>query len=225
MGLESSSLLVVMLGPPGAGKGTQARMLAEALGVPQVASGDLFRENLSNGTELGRLAQSYMDRGELVPDEVTIRMVEARLEQADAARGAILDGFPRNETQAQALESLLGRMGRGVCCVPYLKVGEAMLLTRLTGRRVCRNCGAVYHIQFNPPKEAGVCDLCQGELYQRADDGEETVRNRLHVYMEQTAPLIEHYRAQGLLVEIDGEQPLEAVQAALLATVRERVPG
>ena len=225
MGLESTSLLIIMLGPPGAGKGTQARMLAEALGIPQVASGDLFRENLSSGTELGRLAQSYMDRGELVPDEVTIQMVEARLARKDATRGAILDGFPRNIAQVQALESLLVRMGKQMCCVPFLKVAKNVLLTRLTGRRVCRNCGAVYHIVFNPPKVAGVCDVCGGELYQRADDTEETVRNRLHVYLEQTAPLIVTYQEKGLLVEVDGEQPVDAVQEALLTVVRERVPG
>lgn len=225
MVLRSMPILIIMIGPPGAGKGTQARMLAEALGVPHVATGDLFREKLSDGTELGRLAQRYIDQGELVPDEVTIQMVEERLARADAAGGAILDGFPRNIAQVRALETLLAHMNKQVCCVPFLNVAEDVLLARLTGRRVCRSCSAVYHVVFNPPKQADVCEVCGGELYQRADDTEKTVRNRLQVYLEQTAPLIATYREKGLLVEVDGEQPLEAVQEALLAVVRERVPG
>ena len=191
--------------------------------MPQVASGDLFREHVGNGTPLGREAQGYMNRGELVPDEVTIRMVEERLSRPDASGGAILDGFPRTQAQAQALEDSLARMGRAVCCVPSIQVSEEALLLRLTGRRVCRQCQATYHILYNPPRVEGVCDVCGGELYQRPDDAEETVRNRLRVYFEQTAPLIRYYEDKGLLAEVDGEQSIEAVQEALLAAIRQKV--
>jgi|YNPNPStandDraft_1061719.scaffolds.fasta_scaffold03098_18 adenylate kinase len=213
-------LYIVLLGAPGAGKGTQARLLSEALGLPHIASGDLFREHLGKQTELGLLAKGYMDRGELVPDAVTIRMVVERLAQPDCAAGAILDGFPRTVTQAEALDGALMTQGQRVGVVPYIRVGEEALVARLSGRWICRNCQATYHTLFNPPRQAGVCDACGGELYQRSDDTPETVRNRLKVYFEQTAPLIDYYRGRGVLVEVDGEQDVDAVYADLRAAVQ-----
>jgi len=209
---------IVLLGPPGSGKGTQAKILEKKLGLPQVATGDLFRYNLKNQTELGRLAKQYMDAGELVPDEVTIRMVEDRLARADCARGAILDGFPRNLQQAVALDEMLEPYG-GVDVVPFFAVDDDIVVERISGRRVCRNCGAVYHVTFNPPKQEGICDVCGGELYQRDDDRPETVKNRLYVYYKQTGPLIGYYFAKGLLEEIDASQPLEKVTEQLLAVL------
>jgi len=211
---------IILLGAPGAGKGTQAVYLKEALGIPHISSGDLFRENLRNETELGRLARAYMDRGELVPDKVTIAMVKERLARPDCAGGAILDGFPRTIAQAQALETILAEQGRRVGIVPYIKVADEVLLARLAGRWTCRRCETVYHELFSPPKVAGQCDLCGGELYQRADDTPETQRRRIDVYFQQTTPLIEYYRERGLLVEIDGEQSIEQVQADLAAAIR-----
>lgn len=210
----------ILLGAPGAGKGTQAAMLILALGIPHVASGDLFREHLSKGTELGLLAKQYMDEGKLVPDDVTVRMVLERLAQPDCAKGAILDGFPRTIAQAQALERALAANGQSIKAALYIKVSTEELLRRLGGRYTCKNCGAVYHIVFDPPKQAGVCDKCGGPLYQRADDTLETAKKRLDVYFQQTAPLIEYYRQQGLLREIDGEQSIEAVHAALLRVIK-----
>ncbi|MFZ1757062.1 MAG: adenylate kinase [Caldilineaceae bacterium] len=205
----------VLLGVPGAGKGTQAKLLEERLGLPQVSTGDIFRYNLKNETALGILAKSYMDKGELVPDEVTIRMVEDRLTQSDAAKGAILDGFPRNLAQADAFDKIAAPYG-GVSLVPLIHISDEEAMTRITGRRVCRSCGAVYHIDFNQPQRAGVCDLDGGELYQRDDDKPETVRNRLYVYYKQTSPLIGYYYAKGLLAELDGTRPIDQVQADLL---------
>jgi len=210
----------ILLGAPGAGKGTQAAMLILALGIPHVASGDLFREHLSKGTELGLLAKQYMDEGKLVPDDVTVRMVLERLAQPDCARGAILDGFPRTIAQAQALERALAAKGQKIQAALYIKVSTDELLRRLGGRYTCKNCGAVYHIVFDPPKQAGVCDKCGGPLYQRPDDTPETAKKRLGVYFQQTAPLIEYYRQQGLLREIDGEQSIEMVHAALLKVIK-----
>ncbi len=210
----------ILLGAPGAGKGTQAAMLVLALGIPHVASGDLFREHLSKGTELGLLAKQYMDEGKLVPDDVTVRMVLDRLAQPDCAKGAILDGFPRTIAQAQALERALSANGQRIKAALYIKVSNDELLRRLGGRYTCKNCGAVYHIVFDPPKQPGVCDKCGGPLYQRPDDTPETAKKRLDVYFQQTAPLIEYYRQQGLLREIDGAQPIEAVHAALLNVIK-----
>lgn len=219
MAATQRPLYIVLLGAPGAGKGTQARLLSEALGLAHVSSGDLFRENLSKQTELGLLAKQYMDRGELVPDDVTIRMVMERLSREDCQRGAILDGFPRTVAQAQALDEALEAQGNSVAIVPYIKVGEEALVARLSGRWICRQCQATYHTLFNPPAQPGVCDVCGGELYQRSDDTPETVRNRLKVYFEQTAPLIEYYRSRGVLVEIDGEQEVEQVNRDLEAAI------
>jgi adenylate kinase len=214
-------LYVVLLGGPGAGKGTQAERLAEALGIPQVSTGDLFRHNLKNETELGLLAKGYMERGELVPDEVTVAMVRVRLSEPDAGEGAILDGFPRTVAQAEALEELLAAMGAKLAVVPYIKVPEDVLLARLAGRWTCRGCGAMYHQLFSPPQEEGVCDRCGGELYQRPDDTPDTQKHRIEVYFEQTAPLIDYYREKGLLVEVDGRPGIDEIQANLLTIIQE----
>lgn len=205
---------LVLLGVPGAGKGTQARLLEESLHLPQISTGDIFRYNLKNQTELGVLAKSYMDRGDLVPDEVTIKMVEDRLQQSDCADGAILDGFPRNLIQAQAFDEMVAPHG-GVTLAPLIGLEDDEAMRRITGRRVCRSCGAVYHVDYNPPKQDGRCDLDQGELYQRDDDKPETVRNRLYVYYKQTSPLIGYYFAKQLLAELDGARPIEVVQEEL----------
>jgi adenylate kinase len=211
---------ILLLGAPGAGKGTQAQVLRERYGLPHVASGDLFRDNLKRETELGRLAQQYMDRGELVPDDVTVRMIRERLSQPDARRGALLDGFPRTIPQAEALDRLLGEFGGRVNAVLYVKVDEAVLLERLSGRWICRGAAQhAYHLLFNPPKVAGRCDVDGTELYQREDDRAEVQARRIKVFMNQTAPLIEFYRGRGQLMEIDGGQPIPAVTAALSAAV------
>jgi adenylate kinase len=215
------ALYIVLLGGPGAGKGTQAERLAGNLGIPQVSTGDLFREHLKKETELGLEARQYMDRGELVPDEVTVSMVRERLSRPDAARGAILDGFPRNIAQAEALEALLNDLGARLDAVFYIEVPKDVLLKRLSGRWTCRSCGAMYHEIFNPPEQPGVCDRCGGELYQRPDDTPETQRHRIEVYFEQTAPLIDYYRDRGGLVEVDGRQGIEEIQADLLDLIKE----
>ncbi len=212
----------VLLGGPGAGKGTQAERLARNLDIPQVSTGDLFRENLKKETDLGLLAKQYMERGELVPDEVTVGMVRERLSRPDAGSGAILDGFPRTIAQAEALAELLEDLGAELGDVFYIKVPDDVLLKRLSGRWTCRSCGAMYHEIFQPPQEAGVCDKCGGELYQRPDDTPETQRHRIEVYFEQTAPLIDYYREKGLLVEVDGRQGIEEIQAALLGLIKEQ---
>ncbi len=199
-------------------------MLSEALGVPQVSSGDIFRQNLRNATPLGLLAKGYMDRGELVPDDVTINMVMDRLAQPDGARGAILDGFPRTLNQADALDTALAERSARIGLVPLLEVGDEALIERLAGRRVCRDCQAVYQVLLAPPKAAGRCDKCGGELYQRSDDEPETVRNRLFVYYKQTAPLVGYYFAHRVLASLDGDRSVEEVQADLLAVIRPMVP-
>ncbi len=195
---------IIMLGPPGAGKGTQAKMMVDKLGIPQISTGDMLREAVREGTDLGRKAKEYMDAGKLVPDEVVIGIVKERLGQPDCDKGFILDGFPRTIPQAEALDKVLEELGRGVEYVINVAVPNEELITRLTGRRTCKQCGAMYHVVFNPPRKEGVCDKCGGELYQRDDDKEETIRQRLRVYEEQTAPLIEYYRGKGVLFDIDG---------------------
>lgn len=215
----AGSLFIIMLGAPGAGKGTQARMLSEALDLPQISSGDIFRENLKNQTPLGLLAKKYMESGGLVPDDVTINMVMDRLSRPDCAKGAILDGFPRTLAQADALSKSLETKGLQVSRVPLLEVSDEAVINRLAGRRICRNCQAMYHVEFSPPQVEGKCDKCGGELYRRADDEPETVRNRLFVYYKQTAPLVGYYFARGVLVTLDGDRPIEQVQADLLAAV------
>ena len=218
--MASDALFLVLLGGPGAGKGTQAERLAKALEIPQVSTGDLFRENLKKETELGLLARGYMDRGELVPDEVTVGMVRERLARPDAGKGAILDGFPRTIAQAEALEELLTELGHKLAVVPDIEVPEDVLLARLAGRWTCRQCGAMYHQLFSPPQEEGVCDRCGGELYQRPVDTPETQKHRIKVYLEQTAPLIDYYRDKGLLVEVDGRPGIVEIQAELLGIIQ-----
>jgi len=194
-------------------------MLSESLGLPQVSSGDIFRENLKNATPLGLLAKTYMDSGALVPDDVTINMVIERLSRPDCASGVVLDGFPRTLAQAAALDKALAGKGLKISLVPLLEVSDDALINRLAGRRVCRDCQAMYHVKFNPPQVEGKCDRCGGELYRRADDEPETVRNRLFVYYKQTAPLIGYYFAHGVLVSLDGDRAMESVQADLLAAI------
>lgn len=212
-------LYLVLLGPPGAGKGTQAAKLAERLSVARVASGDLFRENIGRGTPLGQRAKAYVDRGALVPDDLTVAMVMERLRQPDCRDGALLDGFPRTMAQAQALDQELAGEGKRLAGVLYIKAPDQALLTRLTGRLTCSNCQATYHQTFHPPQAAGRCDRCGGQVYQREDDTWETARRRLEVYFSQTMPLIEYYRHAGLLVEINGDQDVESVQQELVVKV------
>lgn len=209
-------IYIVLLGPPGAGKGTQAGAVSQALGLPHISSGDIFRENLKKQTELGKLAEGYMNRGELVPDDVTIAMIRDRLSRPDARDGALLDGFPRTPVQAEALSEMLSEFEGEVNAVPYIKVPEDELVQRLTGRWTCRAQGHVYHEKYHPPKEPGHCDIDGSELYQREDDKAETVKRRIRVYLEQTEPLIEYYRERGRLMEIDGTKPIDEVTKDLL---------
>jgi adenylate kinase len=208
---------LLFLGPPGAGKGTQARELAREWGVPQVATGDMLREAMAAGTPLGREAKQYYDKGELVPDDVILRMVEERFRQPDAARGFILDGFPRTIAQADGLAAMLQQLGQKLDAVVYFDVPEPELVRRLTGRRLCRQCQTPYHVVSAPPRREGVCDKCGGELYQRVDDSEATVRTRLGVYERQTAPLLDYYRQRGLLRTVSGEGAVETIRQALRA--------
>jgi adenylate kinase len=209
-------LILILLGPPGAGKGTQAALVSQGAGVAHVATGDLFRENIRNQTELGMQAKAYVDKGALVPDELTIRLLLDRLDRPDTQKGVLLDGCPRTVEQARALDEALKLRGQAVDKVLYINVGEEEVVRRLAGRWTCRNCGAVYHQVFSPPKQTGTCDQCGGELYQRDDDKPETVRNRLTVFNQQTAPLIDYYKGQGKLLEVNGEQEAGAVGRDLL---------
>jgi adenylate kinase len=210
---------IVLLGPPGAGKGTQAQLISKTLGLPHISSGDIFRENLKHETELGKLAQEYMGRGELVPDDVTIAMIRERLMRTDCAQGALLDGFPRTPAQAKALSEILADWNESIDCVPYITVDPQILIERLSGRWTCPTCGYIYHEKYNPPQKAGICDKDGSVLYQRDDDKSETVKRRIDVYLEQTLPLITYYRDLGLLAEIDGILPIDAVTENLLAAI------
>ena len=210
---------IVLLGPPGVGKGTQAKILADAKKLAHISSGDLFRENIKNQTELGNHAKSYIDKGQLVPDNVTISMIRDRLDRPDCERGAILDGFPRTPVQAVALETMLAELNGEVNTVPYITAPESVVVGRISGRWTCRLNGHIYHNMFNPPKQVGVCDIDGSELYQREDDKVETVTIRIRVYLEQTIPLVEYYRKSGKLIEIDGAQSVEQVSNDLCAAV------
>ena len=202
---------IVLMGPPGAGKGTQADVMARNLFVPHISTGDIFRANIKAGTELGLLANQYISKGDLVPDEVTLAMIKDRLAEDDCAKGFILDGLPRTIGQADALEAILAEQGKQLDKVVNIDVPEELLIARLCGRRVCRNCSQTYHLENNPPTEAGRCDECGGELYQRADDSEETIKNRLEVYRAQSEPLIAYYEQKGLLLSINGNQTINNV--------------
>jgi adenylate kinase len=206
---------LIFLGPPGAGKGTQARALAEAWGVPQVATGEMLREAVAAGTPLGREAKRIMDTGALVPDDVMIGLIAERLRQPDAAPGFILDGFPRTIAQAEALDRLLKDLGQTLDRVVYFEVAEPELVRRLTGRRLCRQCQTAFHLVSAPPRQAGVCDRCGGQLYQREDDSEATVRHRLQVYDRQTSPLLDYYRNRNLLTAVAGEGPVATIGTAI----------
>ena len=207
---------VILLGPPGAGKGTQAKYLADRTGLAHVASGDLFRAALREGSELGLLAQSYMDRGELVPDEVVIQMILERINQPDCSHGVIFDGFPRTRDQATALEKALGEQHGHIDIVLYLQVPDEVLLKRVAGRQTCKTCGSTYNIYYFPSRRSGTCDTCGGRLYQRSDDSFETAQHRLDVYFAQTMPLIEYYRLQGHLHDIDGQVGIDVVTESML---------
>lgn len=204
---------IILMGPPGAGKGTQAEKLVELYQIPHISTGDMFRKAQKDGTELGLKAKSYMDQGQLVPDEVTVGIVKERLAEADCKEGFLLDGFPRTVQQADALDTILAELDMALDCVVNIEVDKAFLVDRLTGRRVCRACGATYHIANKAPKVEGVCDKCGGELYQRGDDTIETVSNRLDVYAAQTAPLIDYYKSKGIMSSIDGSKSMEEVLA------------
>lgn len=206
---------LVILGPPGAGKGTQASSIVEEFGITHISTGDIFRENIKNNTELGVKAKSYMDKGQLVPDELVNEIVVDRLAKDDVQRGFLLDGFPRTVNQAVALDAALENMGTKLDRVININVDANLLIDRACGRRVCPTCGATYHISNNPPKEAGICDLDGAALIQREDDVEETVKTRIKVYEDQTSPLIDYYKAQGLLLDIDGSKDIQSVWEAI----------
>jgi adenylate kinase len=210
---------IILLGPPGAGKGTQADAISQKYGLVHISSGDLFRENIGAQTELGKMAKSYIDSGALVPDDVTIGMVRERLSRPDCKAGALLDGFPRTPAQATVLNEILAGWGSKVDVVPYISVPSNVLIERLSGRWVCRAEGHTYNEKSNPPKVAGKCDIDGSELYQREDDKPETVKNRIQVYSQQTAPLIDFYRKQGVLVEVDGTLSIEKVSEEMLAAI------
>ena len=202
---------LVILGPPGAGKGTQAEYIVERYNIPHISTGDIFRENIKNNTELGKKAKSYMDKGLLVPDELVIALVEDRLNKDDAKDGFLLDGFPRTVAQAVSLDSILDKNNERLTKVINISVDPEILIERAVGRRVCKTCGMTYHVKFNPPKEDGICDKDGTKLIQRDDDTEETVKTRISVYFDQTAPLIDYYRAQNLLIDIDGAKDIDKV--------------
>lgn len=215
-------LRAVLLGPPGAGKGTQAVRLVEKYEIPHISTGDIFRKNIKEGTELGKKAQEYMNAGALVPDELVVDLVKDRLQQDDCKNGFLLDGFPRTIFQAEKLDEFLSESNLKMDIVINLEVEKEALIKRLTGRRVCKDCGASYHIVNIPPKKEGVCDICGGELIQRKDDNIETVENRINVYEEQTAPLIGYYKEAGSLVDFDGEASLDEVFDAIVQAIGEQ---
>ncbi len=207
---------LMIMGPPGAGKGTQAEVLVKELKITHISTGDMFRAAIKEGTDMGKKAKEYMDKGQLVPDEVVVGMVKDRLSQSDCESGFLLDGFPRTLAQAEALSKTIDEMGIKLDGVINIDVPRERLLARLTGRRVCKQCGASYHVMFNPPQKDGVCNSCGGELYQRSDDNEETVNNRLDVYEAQTQPLIDYYKEKGLLLNVNGDQAIDKVLAEIL---------
>ena len=202
---------IILMGPPGAGKGTQAEKLVEVYQIPHISTGDMFRKAQKDGTELGLKAKSYMEQGQLVPDEVTVGIVKERLAEDDCKDGFLLDGFPRTVQQADALDGILKELGMTLDRVVNIEVDKEKLVARAVGRRICKSCGATYHIEFNPSKEEGVCDICKGDLYQRADDNEETVSKRIQVYLDETKPLADYYSKVGIIADIDGQQSIDKV--------------
>ncbi len=217
-------MYLILLGPPGSGKGTQAERLRKELNLPHVASGDLFRDHLKRESELGKLARSYMDNGQLVPDDVTIAMVKERLSRSDCREGTILDGFPRTLAQAEALNSIFQELRQQLTGVLFIAVPDDVLIERLSGRRICRDCQTTFHILFSPPREMQTCDLCGGELVQRDDDQQETIRSRIEVYHKQTAPLIKYYQAADLLHEVNGNIDIDLVTDTLIKVIRNLRP-
>jgi adenylate kinase len=212
---------LVLLGPPGAGKGTQAETIVARNGVVHISTGDIFRKNLKENTPLGLKAKTYMDKGLLVPDDVTVAMVADRLSEDDCKKGYMLDGFPRTIAQAQALDGILGAKGEKLDCALVITADYSALTERIVGRRICKNCGATYHVKFNPPKEDNVCGKCGGALYQRNDDKEETVVKRLEEYDEKTSPLIEYYEKKGIAKKVDGRKPIDQVAKDIAAVLSE----
>ncbi len=210
-------MLVILMGPPGAGKGTQAEKLAKEFALPHISTGDIFRSAVKEGTEMGKKAKEYMDKGELVPDEIVIGIVKERLAKPDCNDGALLDGFPRTVEQAEALDEVLEELKLKISDVVSVDVQEEELINRLTGRRVCRSCGATYHIKFNPPKVRNICDHCSGELYQRSDDTIDTVKERLAIYRKQTMPIIEYYEQKDLFFGVDGSRSINDVFVDIVA--------
>lgn len=213
-------MYILLMGPPGAGKGTQAERLVDAFHIPHISTGDMFRAAVKQGTELGKEAKRYMDAGQLVPDAVTIGIVKDGLSKPECEKGFLLDGFPRTSEQAVALDATLSELGVALTRVVNIVVPDSELVSRVTGRWICKACGATYHVSFNAPKTEGVCDKCNGALYQRDDDREETVKKRLEVYHSQTKPLIDYYKAQGLYTEIDGLQAIDKVFDDIIASLR-----
>ena len=211
---------ILLMGPPGAGKGTQAANLVTEFGIPHISTGDMFRAAVKEGTELGKQAKACMDAGKLVPDEVTIGIVRERLAKDDCKKGFILDGFPRTVEQADALDGIMKDLGLSITRVLNINVPAEDLIERAVGRRICKKCGATYHVKFHPPKAEGVCDACGGELYQRADDSAGTMKNRLAVYEDSTRPLIEYYKKAGVYTEVDGRQAIDAVTKGLVDALK-----
>ncbi|QYE98099.1 adenylate kinase [Paraclostridium sordellii] len=207
---------IILLGPPGAGKGTQAAGIVEKYNIPHISTGDIFRKNIKEGTELGKKAKGFIDQGLLVPDELTVGLVTDRISQPDCKNGFMLDGFPRNVAQAQHLDKYLKKVGISLDKVVNIEVDKDILVGRAVGRRICKSCGATYHVEFNPPKVDGVCDVCGGELYQRADDNEETVSKRIQVYLDETKPLVNYYSQEGIIANINGQQSIDKVFADIV---------
>jgi adenylate kinase len=207
---------IALFGPPGAGKGTQAKFISEEFNIPHISTGDILRENVREGTPLGKKAKAYMDKGELVPDNILIDIIKDRLQKPDTRKGFLLDGYPRTLKQAEALDRILDDINKNLDAVVNVDVSASELVRRLSGRRTCRSCGATYHIKSKPPKVPGVCDQCGGELYQRADDAEAAIKNRIEVYKKQTQPLIDYYKKKGLLIDIDGEREIDEVRSDIM---------